>query len=206
MPHLSHPNAPGHTMESLLTFDRRLFLLLNGRDWPAWLDHFFVFITEDEGLRIPMLLLWLFLMLACGPRWRRRALWLIPLIALSDSINSHLLKDIFARPRPCHEEIEGLRLLVRCGGGASFPSSHAANMGAAGTFLALGVIRWRWRWAILALPILVAYSRVHVGVHYPLDVIAGWTWAMGMAWGLDALARRVPRVGLNPEIAGKPPA
>ncbi len=192
-------------MESLLAFDRQLLLFLNARDWPSWLDHFFVFITEDEGLRIPMLLLWLFLLLACGPRWRRRALWLVPLIALSDGINSHVLKEIFDRLRPCHEEIERLRVLVHCGGGASFPSSHAANMGAAGTFLALGAIRWRWRWLILTLPILVAYSRVHVGVHYPVDVVVGWFVGMGLALALIALARRVPRVGLMPVPSEKAP-
>jgi undecaprenyl-diphosphatase len=47
-------------------------------------------------------------------------------------------------------------------------------MGAAGVFLALGLQRWRWRLAALILPALVAHSRVHVGVHYPLDVLAGF--------------------------------
>jgi len=189
-------------VERLLALDRALFELLNAPHWPRWLDAFYVFITRDEPLRIPLLCLWLLLLLFCGPRWRVRALWLIPLIALSDSSASQLLKDAFARPRPCHDALPGLRLLVDCGPGFSFPSSHAANMGAAGSFLALGLAGWRRRWAALALPLLVAYSRVHVGVHYPLDVAAGWGWGMGLALGMDWLGRRAPRLRLR--AAGAP--
>ncbi len=180
----------------MLALDRQLLLFWNAREWPGWLDAFFVFITEDEGLRIPMLLLWLFLLLACGPRWRRRALWLIPIVALSDASTSHGLKEIFGRLRPCKEGIEGLRVLVDCGPAFSFPSSHAANMGAVGSWLALGAPRWRYRWLILLLPILVAHSRVHVGVHYPLDVFAGWIWGMTIALVAAGLLARLPRAGL----------
>lgn len=185
-------------MHALLDLDRQLLLLLNAHEWPRWLDAFFVFITEDEPLRIPMLALWLFLLSACGPRWRRRALWLLPLVALSDASTSHLLKEWFGRLRPCKAGIAGLRVLVDCGPAYSFPSSHAANMGAVGTWLALGARRRRWRAAILLLPLLVAYSRVHVGVHYPLDVMAGWCWGMGLALGWQALVARLPRAGLAP--------
>ena len=188
-------------MHWLASLDRSLMLGLNAHPWPHWLDAFFVFITEDEPVRIPLLALWLFLLLACGPRWRRRALWLLPLIAISDSTSSQLLKEFFARPRPCHADLPGLRVLVDCGPGFSFPSSHAANMGAAGTFLALGVTRWR-RALVLALPVLVAYSRVHVGVHYPLDVLAGWIWGMGLALGMAWLAARSPRLAVKPANTG----
>jgi membrane-associated phospholipid phosphatase len=184
-------------VERLLALDRSLFQWLNSPDWPRWLDAFYVFITRDEPLRIPLLCLWLLLLLFCGPRWRVRALWLVPLIALSDWSASQPLKDAFARPRPCHDALPGLRLLIDCGPGFSFPSSHAANMGAAGCFLALGLAGWRRRWAALALPLLVAYSRVHVGVHYPLDVAAGWCWGMGLALGMDWLGRRAPRLRLG---------
>ena len=179
-------------MDSILAFDRALFRALNGNDWPAWLDGFFVFLTRDEPLRIPLLILWLFLLLACGPHWRRRALWLLPLIAISDGLNSQVLKEIFARARPCREGVEGLRLLVDCGPAYSFPSSHAANMGAAGTLLVLGVRGQGRRALVWVLPVLVAYSRVHVGVHYPLDVLAGFAEGALLALGIECLIRRLP--------------
>lgn len=184
-------------MQTLLSLDRQLLLFFNAREWPAWLDAVFVFITEDEPLRIPLLLLWLFILLAGGPRWRRRALWLLPLIALSDSSASQVLKELFGRLRPCQADIAGLRVLVDCGPAFSFPSSHAANMGAVGTWLALGARRRRWRALILLLPVLVSHSRVHVGVHYPLDVMAGWCWGMGLAMAMQALTLRLPRFGIR---------
>ncbi|MCP4548333.1 MAG: phosphatase PAP2 family protein [bacterium] len=191
-------------MESLLALDRKLFALLNGHQSPAWLDSFFVFITNDHSLRVPMIILWLLLLLACGPRWRRRALWLVLLIAVSDSLCSHVLKEIFQRLRPCRADLEGLRLLVNCGPAYSFPSSHAMNMGAAGIFLTLGVIRKRLWPLVLLLPVLVAYSRIHVGVHYPLDVLVGFLLGGGLALSLEFLIRRLPpRVGGVPVVTHK---
>jgi len=188
-------------VERLLALDQALFLALNARDWPVWLDAFFVFITRDEPLRVPLIALWLLILLVCGPRWRLRAIWLLPLVALSDWSASQLLKDAFARPRPCHDSLAGLRLLVDCGPGFSFPSSHAANMGAVGTLPALGARGWRRRFAVLALPLLVAYSRVHVGVHYPLDVLGGWLWGSALALSIEWLGRRSPRLRLSAAAA-----
>jgi len=179
-------------MDAILQWDRGLFGMLNGHPWPGWVDAFFVFITDDARARVPLILIWLLLLLACGPVWRRRALWLLPLVALSDGLSSQVLKDLFARPRPCHEPLAHLRLLVNCGPGYSFPSSHAANMGAAGLFLAAGLARWRWRLPVLLAAALVAYSRIHVGVHYPLDIVGGGLAGALVAWGALALMGAVP--------------
>jgi len=181
-------------MDALLDLDRRIFLLLNGQPWPGWLDAFFVALTDDEALPARLLMLALFaVLLLRGPAWRRRALWLVPLVALSDGLNSQILKEIFQRARPCQEGLAGMRMLVDCGPAASFPSSHAANMGAVGLFLALGARRVGSRAAILLPPLLIAYSRIHVGVHYPLDVAAGLAEGALLAWLWNALAGRLPR-------------
>ena len=80
-------------LDALLAGDRALFTTLNGRNWPGWLDAFFVFATEDEGWPLRLILLGLFVFLLLrGPSWRRRALWLLVLVALGDFINSQLLK------------------------------------------------------------------------------------------------------------------
>ena len=65
-------------------------------------------------------------------------------------------------------------------------------MGAAGVFLMRGARRWWWRAAVLVLPVLVAYSRVHVGVHWPLDVLAGFAVGALLALGAEAGLRRLP--------------
>ena len=200
MPSGTLGETPGErqAVDALLDLDRKLLLLLNGREWPGWLDRFFVLITGEQNWAIPLLLLWLFLLLACGPRWRRRALWLVPLIALTDSLTSQVLKEIFQRTRPCREELEGLRILVNCGPGFSFPSNHAANMGAAGLWLARGLRSRRRVPLVLLLPVLVAYSRVHVGVHYPLDVLCGFSFGGLLAGSAQMALGRLPaRWGLG---------
>jgi undecaprenyl-diphosphatase len=115
-------------------------------------------------------------MIGCGKRGRTAGILLILLVAFSDQLNSSLLKALFQRPRPCHlvdgiPAVEHVRLLVDCGGGYSFPSSHAVNNFAAATLLSFFYRRWRWAFFLFAA--LMALSRPYVGAHYPSDIVAG---------------------------------
>lgn len=111
-----------------------------------------------------------------GKRGRTTVILLIPLIILSDQTSSQLLKSLFVRPRPCHiidgtPVLDNVHLLVPCGAGYSFPSSHAANNFA---FAALISFFYRkWRWIVLSYAFLMGFSRISVGVHYPSDVAGG---------------------------------
>jgi undecaprenyl-diphosphatase len=121
-------------------------------------------------------ILWLLLFWKGGKKGRIAALLLIPLIYMSDQLNSNVLKTLFARPRPCHiidgkMVLEHVRLLVSCGGGYSFPSGHAVNNFAAATFFSHYYRRWAWAYYTYAG--LIAFSRMSVGVHYPSDILAG---------------------------------
>ncbi len=98
-------------------------------------------------------------------------------VAVSDTTSSKLIKKSVQRIRPCNDaNIKSeVQLLVTCGSGYSFTSSHATNHFAVATFLILTLFR-RFRWAKFALvswAASIAYGQVYVGVHYPLDVLAG---------------------------------
>ena len=104
-------------------------------------------------------------------------LGLIVTIGIADYTSSQIIKKSIKRVRPCKEIKlqEDLHLLVRCGSGYSFTSSHATNHFAIAGFLSLillGNRRWLhfliWAWAAS-----IAYGQVYVGVHYPMDVVAG---------------------------------
>ena len=121
-------------------------------------------------------LIWLFIFIGGGKRGRIAAILLIPLIFISDQLSSSVIKEIVARPRPCHEIngamiLSDMRLLVPCGSGYSFPSSHAVNNFAFATFMTLFYNRiW---YLFFSYAGLMGFSRMSVGVHYPSDILGG---------------------------------
>ncbi len=106
----------------------------------------------------------------------------IGLFFLADSIND-LLKDHFARERPCLV-LEGVRLLVRCPASYALQSGHAIDsFSFAVSFFILtrGILSRGWRWYALVLAGMIAFSRVYIGVHYPADVLIGTLLGTGLA-------------------------
>lgn len=97
--------------------------------------------------------------------------------AFSDQFSAHLLKPIFHRTRPCNNPYlaDIIHCIVPCGGGYSFPSSHAANHFTLGIFMSATLGRnYKWVWpAGILWALIVSYSQVYVGVHFPLDVTVG---------------------------------
>ena len=140
--------------------------------------------------RIVILGAWLWMLIRGGKPGRAAALMLIPMITVSDQLSSNLLKGFFARPRPCHTPeglavVEGVRLLVGCGGGYSFPSSHAVNHFAAATWLSHYYPRAaRYLFAYAS---IIGLSRVFVGVHFPSDIVVGAFLGAAIGWGFTAI-------------------
>jgi diacylglycerol kinase family enzyme/membrane-associated phospholipid phosphatase len=108
---------------------------------------------------------------------RRAAIRGIGSLAVTSSVVNALLKQVFGRRRPDLGMREGQRLLRRTLTTHSFPSGHSASAAAFATGVALESPLAGAALAPLALG--VGYSRVHVGVHYPGDVLAGF--AVGTA-------------------------
>ncbi|MDR2423278.1 MAG: phosphatase PAP2 family protein [Prevotellaceae bacterium] len=95
--------------------------------------------------------------------------------ALSDQLAVHLFKNIFERLRPCHDETlkNMVYSLENCGGKYGFVSNHAANAFCFAMFSALFFRNRYWTIIIFLWATGVAYSRIYVGKHFPLDVVCG---------------------------------
>jgi undecaprenyl-diphosphatase len=152
---------------------------------------------------LAVLLLWM--AVKDGTRGRVTLLALLVLVPLSDQLSSHLLKPWVGRPRPCRVEagIEGVKTHgVHCSSRGSFPSSHAVNT-AAPFFL----LWWRYRRkgvAAVGIPlvVLIGYSRIYLGVHYPGDVAAGWGVGAILGVGIGVLTSRLAGGAKNRTVDG----
>ena len=133
----------------------------------GWLNPVFEGLSYAGRLGI----LWILIALVLGAVYRRWGVFALTLIAVALADWSAMgLKALIDRPRPPLRYAEP-KTLVAVPHDASFPSGHAATSFAAATMLAFAFPRLAPFLYVLAAA--VAFSRVYVGVHYPLDVIGG---------------------------------
>lgn len=172
-------------METLISWDIELLLWLNDLNHP-YLDQVMFFLSEKK-VWIPFYLLLIYLVFRVE-KWR---IWIFALtvaatIGLSDGFTSKFMKPYFERLRPSHNpEIQEEVHVVNAyrGGKFGFASSHAAN-----TF-ALALLLWflyRRYWPYVGLMFvwaaLVSYTRIYLGVHFPLDILVGALVGMACAF------------------------
>lgn len=166
-------------IEQLLEFDTELFLYLNNLGSQPW-DNLWLVIT-DKLTFIPLYAVLLFLLYKkFGAKSMLVFVVVVALmITFTDQI-TNVFKRGFQRPRPCGEAdlIDQMRFIaVRCGKYGFF-SGHSSNSMAAAVFAGL-VLKPYYKNLIFILLLwsaIVAYSRIYVGVHYPLDIVCGLTF------------------------------
>lgn len=181
-------------LESLIELDKELLLFCNGIHF-AWLDTF-NWIVSQRYFNMFLIVPLLFLLLQ-GSKWREFLLVVVGLavvILLCDQFASSVCKPIFHRFRPTHDE--SIARFVHVvndyrGGRYGFISSHSANAFGAAVFL-LCVFRNRWfTVSILLWALMVGYSRIYLGVHFPGDILAGAVAGILIGWGMYCVYKRL---------------
>lgn len=111
-----------------------------------------------------------------------------------------VLKPIVDRDRP-YVLLPEAEPLLRWDVSESFPSGHAATSAAGAVMLAYLLGRWAWGLAVLAAA--VSYSRVYIGVHYPVDVLVGAAIGVAVALVAIVLLRRFRPTSAGPRRSAR---
>jgi undecaprenyl-diphosphatase len=169
-------------IEWLISLDTRLFLFFNGLHTP-FLD-LLMYDVSRMWIWVP---LYLGVIAFIIRKWKMESIWIILSIiicvVLTDQL-TNLTKEFFGRLRPSHEPaLQGMVHHVRgyMGGQFGFVSGHSSNVFGFALLSSLILKQKIFTPIIFFWAAIVAYSRIYLGVHYPLDILGGMILGMGIA-------------------------
>ena len=166
-------------LEKLLYWDKQLFIFLNGWGNES-MDGFWLFVTKQTHW-IPLFALFAYLVFK-HLDWKKALLvlgFVAVLIAFTDQ-STNLIKDYVQRLRPCCTPgLQDMIRIVQKRDSYSFFSGHAAGSMAASIFL-FRLLRpyVKFMWLIFLWPLVYAYSRIYLGLHFPSDILCGYLWGV----------------------------
>lgn len=170
-------------MNEIIQEDKSIFLFLNNLGSEPF-DQFWIMISAT-WIWVPLYVIFLYLLIKNYTA--RNLVFILIFIALGVTVSDQLagiFKTGISRLRPCHDpSLNHLMRVVKCGGQFGFYSSHAANTFFIANFMTL-LLRKKFRFLPYILffwAIIVSYSRIYLGVHFPMDIVMGA--AMGFFTG-----------------------
>jgi undecaprenyl-diphosphatase len=164
-------------LDKILSLDTELLVYLNGLGSTTY-DGLWLLITNQLNWT-PLFLVLLFAIYK--KLGARQTLFLLLgialLIAFSDQV-TNLFKNGFQRLRPCNNpEIKDIIRVVQFRSSYSFFSGHAATSMASTVFIHNNIKRYyKYTYLLFLWPLIFAYSRIYLGLHYPVDIMTGYTF------------------------------
>lgn len=164
--------------ELLYSIDLSIFYFFNHTISLPILDRFFSIITNVNNWFIAYVILLSISWTKGGQKGKIAVIGVLLLILVADQTGYRILKEFFARPRPCHF-LTDVITPNGCTGTYSFPSNHALNNFAAAMFFYK--LFPKLKWVLFITASLISISRVYLGLHYPSDILGGAI--IGLAFG-----------------------
>lgn len=169
--------------EKLIDLDKELLVFLNGLGSPAF-DTLWLYITKQLYWTPFFLLLFYLLQKKIGWKHLGIVVLFIALLLLIGNETVEFCKFTVQRLRPCNDpEIKDIIRIVHQSDTFSFFSGHAANSMASMTFIFL-ILRkyYKYAYLIFLYPLIFAYSRIYLGVHFPTDILTGYAFGATFGW------------------------
>jgi len=184
----------------LFTFphwDTELFKYIND-SYVNWLDPVMVVLSSSASWFVLFLIVSYF-MIRKSRFWGFREIFLITCTVAVNNIVNTLVKLVIKRPRPCGDsELQSvIRILEDCGSQYSFFSAHSSNAFCLAICTALFFRNKYYTVLMLIWATVVAYSRIYVGKHYPLDVICGITFGIVMSFAGNYFLRHYREIKIK---------
>ncbi len=170
-------------LERILALDKQVFIFLNSLGSPTF-DPLWLIITKQAYWTPFFIFLGYLIYKKSGLKNLGFVVIFIALILLCCNESVEFCKVTFERLRPCNEpELKQIIRIVHQSNSFSFFSGHAANSMATMTFIYL-ILKKQYNYVFLIFlyPLIFAYSRIYLGVHYPLDILAGYLF--GATYGI----------------------
>ncbi len=161
-------------LDKIIRFDKELMIYLNGMGTES-LDQFWIIVTNQLSW-IPLYLLFFYLIFKSLGWKKGLALVLLTavLVTFSDQFTV-FLKDSFERLRPNRDpSVNSMIRILKNNSSFSFVSGHATTSMAVSLLMYLTLRKnFPYTWLFFIWPLLFAYSRIYIGVHFPMDVLCG---------------------------------
>ena len=171
-------------LEALVKLDLAIFQSINTGLGNDALDGLMRFLSDEKLWVFSSLMLFVYAFTSKSTVLKKYCGVLAIAVFISDMVSFRVLKPWFQRQRPCYQ-VEDVRLVSdSCGSEYGFPSNHAAN----GFAIAVSFhwfIRKRWALSLYPVAVIVGLTRVYLGVHFPFDVLFGFS--VGLIGGLLAV-------------------
>lgn len=180
-------------MHEIIQEDKALFLQLNTLGSQPF-DQFWLLISETL-IWVPLYVIFLYLLFK-NYSWKS-VIYMLIFIALGVTVSDQLsgiFKYGVARLRPCHDpELQNIMRIVKCGGSFGFYSAHASNTFFIATFMSY-MLKDKLKFLpffLLFWAAVVSYSRIYLGVHFPMDIIFGALVGFLLGGFFSTLAKNV---------------